>query len=240
MKNTLWTFGCSFTAEYHPIGSHIENNYDRYKKWRGGSLPDVWPTILAKNLNLELQNKGIGATSNDTIFQQFCNNSHLIKSGDIVIVGWTHILRFLLSAPDGSHLVDILPAQKYPEFDSSYIDFMLINRSLSAWHIQIISYIKMIQSYCNSIDAKVFFWTSDIEMYEYFKESYINIDTNKFIDWDYLDFFQLIRQSYPSLTKLTIQEETDGVVNDCHMGELGHKCQADSILKHLLKNGVSI
>lgn len=240
MKNTLWTFGCSFTAEYHPVGADIENNYDRYKKWRGGTLPDVWPTILAKNLNLEIQNKGVGATGNDTIFQQFCNNSHLMKSGDIVIVGWTHILRFLLSSPDGSHLIDILPSMQYPEFESKWIDFMLVNRSFSAWQTQIISYIKMIESYCNSIDAKVFFWTSDIEMYECFKENYINIDTNKFIDWDYLDFFQLIRQNYPNFKNITIKEETNGAVDDQHLGELGHKLQADITLKHLIKNGINI
>jgi hypothetical protein len=35
-KNTLWTFGCSFTAEYEPIDNihpPYENNYDRYRKF---------------------------------------------------------------------------------------------------------------------------------------------------------------------------------------------------------------
>ena len=34
---TLWTFGCSFTAEYNPVGDKfVRNNYDEYKDWRGG------------------------------------------------------------------------------------------------------------------------------------------------------------------------------------------------------------
>ena len=33
LKNKLWTFGCSFTAEYDPIGEihpPFENNFDKY------------------------------------------------------------------------------------------------------------------------------------------------------------------------------------------------------------------
>ena len=53
---TLWTFGCSFTAEYDPIDGiffPFENDFDKYKKWRGGNLPSVWPTILGDKLYLE-------------------------------------------------------------------------------------------------------------------------------------------------------------------------------------------
>ena len=53
---TLWTFGCSFTAEYNPVGDKfVRNNYDEYKDWRGGTLPDVWPTLLGKKLNLKVK-----------------------------------------------------------------------------------------------------------------------------------------------------------------------------------------
>ena len=45
-RKTLWTFGCSFTAEYHPVGfPEQRSNYDDYKDWRGGNLPKVWPTV---------------------------------------------------------------------------------------------------------------------------------------------------------------------------------------------------
>ena len=42
MKNTLWTFGCSFTDEYSPINTNPPNNYDLYAELRGGSLPTIW------------------------------------------------------------------------------------------------------------------------------------------------------------------------------------------------------
>lgn len=240
MRNTLWTFGCSFTAEWNPVGDRVRSNYDDYKDWRGGNLPPVWPTIVARNLNMNLENKGQGATGNDNIFKKFCDNSHLIESGDVVIIGWTHILRYLLSSPSGTHLMDILPSETYPEHPSETTEYITINRSLPPWYGQIISYIKIIINYCKVIGAKVFFWTSDINMYEYFKENYNDIDVSKFIDWNYNDLFQIIRTKFKEAPYFTIEEETNGKVVDYHLGEDGHKYQADIIFKHLLKNGVSI
>jgi hypothetical protein len=240
MKNTLWTFGCSFTADWHPVGGPVRNAYDEYKEWRGGSLPPVWPTILAKNLGMNLQNKGQGATGNDNIFSKFCNNSHLIKQDDVVIIGWSHILRYLLSSPDGSHLMDILPSEKYPEHPENITEYLTINRSLSAWQEQIISYIRLIENYCNSIGIKLFFWTSDRDMYTYFQENYKDIDTSKFIDWRYNNMLQMVREVFHGAPYFTIIEETNQEVVDYHFCETGHKYQADIILKHLLKNGVSI
>ena len=49
----LWTFGCSFTAEYNPIDgiyAPYENNYDKYRRFRGGELPKTWPNILAEKI----------------------------------------------------------------------------------------------------------------------------------------------------------------------------------------------
>jgi len=87
MKN-LWTFGCSFTGEYYPLDSVPPNNYNKYKKWKGGNLPPVWPTVLSKKLGYNCNNLGRGAMSNSSIFNTFCNISHKISNGDIVIIGW--------------------------------------------------------------------------------------------------------------------------------------------------------
>ena len=70
---TLWTFGCSFTAEYDPIDGiffPFENDFDKYKKWRGGNLPPVWPTILGDKLNCKVMNCAVGGSSNYNIFNQ--------------------------------------------------------------------------------------------------------------------------------------------------------------------------
>ena len=241
MKNTLWTFGCSFTAQWHPLDNTPPNNYDRYREWRGGNLPKVWPSLLSKNLSLNLENKGEGATGNSTIFRAFCNNSHLIQPGDIVIVGWTQILRYNLSNDNQTHLQDILPNQTYEDHPQDVLDYITVNRSKKPWYLEVISYIKIIINYCNLLGAKVFFWTSDGEMYSAFEELYLDIDKIKFIDWEYGNIFPMIRQrNESSQYKITITEETNNDVQDAHLGEMGHKLQCDIIFKYLLKNGVSI
>lgn len=241
MKNTLWTFGCSFTAEYHPVGGDVRTLYDDYKEWKGGVLPPTWPTILSKNLNMELKNKGLGGTGNDTIFKQFCDSVDFMKAGDIVILQWTSILRYLLADYDNNNFVDILPSMDYPEYDYEFISKMTINRSKSVWYSQIVSYIKLIQNFCKLSNIKLFIWTADSKLYPYIKKNYNQIDTSKFIDWESDEgLFHLMRVKHKNSNNFTIQEETNNFIDDAHMGEFGHKVQADIILKFLINNGVNL
>ena len=95
--NRLWTFGCSFTAEYNPIEGvyhPFENQYDRYKKFKGGKLPLVWSELLGKKIEYQTMNCGVGGSSNYSIFRQYINVCDIIKKGDILIFGWTSMLRF--------------------------------------------------------------------------------------------------------------------------------------------------
>ena len=66
--STLHTFGCSYTADYALDGG----KYEEFYNIRGGNFPDVWPKILAKKLNFELNNFGKGGVGNDFIFNQIC------------------------------------------------------------------------------------------------------------------------------------------------------------------------
>lgn len=242
MKNTLWTFGCSFTAEWWPLDNDPPNNYDLYKKWKGGTLPPVWPTILSEKLGMELQNKGEGATGNDKIFMQFCNSSHLIKEGDIVIVGWTHILRFMMASMDNKLLINILPNTPSDQHDNRVMDYITVNRDFTIWYLQIVSYIKMIINYCNSVGARVYFWTSDYNMYEHIKKHINPKHSSKFMHDGYRDIFSCISDKYIHLIEngLQIIDETNGEVTDFHLGELGHQLQADLIYNHILNSEKNI
>jgi lysophospholipase L1-like esterase len=55
----------------------------------------AWPTYLAKELNSELQNDGVGATSNNAIFNTLTYKlrNNLITDSDFVIVMWSSTLR---------------------------------------------------------------------------------------------------------------------------------------------------
>ena len=86
-RKTLWTFGCSFTAEYHPVGHPQQrSNYDDYKDWRGGNLPKVWPTVLAEMMDYDVKNCGEGGAANQTIFWKFilsfCQNIYSLSNSN--------------------------------------------------------------------------------------------------------------------------------------------------------------
>ena len=86
--NTLYTFGCSFTAYYN---NH--ENYIKYKKYKGGEFPNHWTELLSNKLNLKLNNFGYPGMGNDQIFQLIANNSNFYIPGDIIVVGWSFTTR---------------------------------------------------------------------------------------------------------------------------------------------------
>lgn len=240
MKNTLWTFGCSFTADWHPLGNTPPNNYDKYKIWRGGTLPKVWPTILGECIGYNVKNLGKGASSNDMIFKTLCHNVSDIKKGDIVVVGWTSMLRALFANKYTEQLQDILVAQEYPEFDKNFLDYYFVNRSEFAWIEQVYSYIEIINELAKHKEFKVFYWTSDKNIFEYIFENFNDIDNTQFIFNRTLKNYCLIHYTtylnkYGFKTKII--DETKGSVEDCHNGEIGHKIQAKIIYNHLKKYG---
>ena len=106
----LWTFGCSYTGEYYPVGDpNFVTNYDLYKEWKGGTLPDVWPTILAKKLELNIMNMGLGGDSNYAIIQQFFNICEQVEKNDVLVFGWTNVIRFPLANNSAKFFNQILP-----------------------------------------------------------------------------------------------------------------------------------
>jgi len=240
MKNTLWTFGCSFTAEWHPLNNTPPNNYDKYKIWRGGNLPKVWPTILSECMGFDLQNLGKGASSNDMIFKTFCHNVKDINEGDVVVIGWTSMLRALMANQNTHQLQDVLVSQDYPEFDRNFLDYYFINRSEDAWSQQIIAYIEIINELAKSKKFKVVYWSSDDKLFNYLENHFDGFIDSDFIVNRITKNYNLIRYlSYLNRFgfKTSIIDETLGAVKDCHSGEIGHKIQAKIIYNHLKKYG---
>lgn len=251
MKN-LWTFGCSFTAEYNPIDD-IDNpsNYDKYKKWRGGNLPDIWPTILSKKLNMNIKNKGLGGESNYAIFNQFIEICEQIDEGDILIFGWTNLSRFQVVNVLEKIFIQILPCdndfQTLTGLSEESINEIFINRTDTVWSREILQWIKFINLYCDKIGAKVFHWTSDEKIFS--RETKVK-NSDRFIVVNDEEFIKT--QGHGLLGYLlwpkhndgknfaTISDETNGEVMDGHFGELGHKLQAeyfyDFIRKYLEYN----
>jgi hypothetical protein len=244
---TLWTFGCSFTAEYYPVGENFARSYyDDYKDWRGGTLPDIWPTILGNKLNLKVENKAFGGDSNYAILNQFLNVVDLIKENDIVIFGWTNVVRFQAANPksyDGFN--QILPSMiDYPDtgLSKKSIEEILINRSDSIWLTEVLNWIKFINLYCDKMKINIFHWSSDENILNC---KNVDINDKRYItppceDEEQNHHLLLGYLSEPfwyggkRIAKLI--EETDGLIPDCHFGEHGHRIQAEYFYKHIIDN----
>ena len=238
MKNTLWTFGCSFTDEYSPINTNPPNNYDLYAELRGGSLPTIWAKQLADKFKLNYKNKGCGAKSNYTIFYTFCDWCAQFKKGDIVIVQWTTIYRFLF-ANDENFLHDILPSANYTNYNMKTIEDILVNRTNSIWIEELIKFTKIINELCKEKELNIFYWSySDKEYIKYIKNNFKEFDDTTWITESKGDdkingLLDIITEK--TNNNHTIELETKGKVLDKHLGELGHNFQANYFYNYIKK-----
>jgi hypothetical protein len=229
-QKTLWTFGCSFTAEYYPIDNPTcKSNYDDYKKWRGGNLPKVWPTLLGEMMNYDVKNCAWGGSANQAIFSKFISEHKKFKEGDLVIIGWTSMLRFVAYNKRDKNMNNILPSFVNTNGTHIFSDQALIeifdNKSHPEWNNELWEWISLINSFCKLAGVKILHWNSDDT---FFNEKYNDKDeVDTFIkDTDgNLDIFEYSRRLYCE-DKYTIEYETCGEVEDLHSGEFGHLSQA--------------
>lgn len=87
----IWTFGDSFTAPFQPH-SELRNKYIEFL----GREPKTFTDMLSESLNCPSENLAKCGSDNYTIFQTICENCKNFKMGDLIIVGWSHILRYRL------------------------------------------------------------------------------------------------------------------------------------------------
>lgn len=252
--NTLWTFGCSFTAEYDTIdGLHppYKNNFDRYKDFRNGELPKIWPRILAEKINYKLFNSALGGSSNYRILMQFSEVCDLIEKDDICVFGWTQKTRFIAANFVENIFNDVLPfGASYPDlnFSQKTLEEVLVNRTHPVWANEVLKWTKIINLFLNNIGAEVYHWTSDDTIFNVSNneikenQSYIVVRDDEFLN------NQLIKDRHSMMWYLThprnyggtqmgkIIDETKGQIEDGHMGEFGHKFQAKVFFDHIIKN----
>jgi hypothetical protein len=92
----LWVFGDSFTEGFNESNYYSKNPLPDWRKkyieWKG-YVPQVFNEILADKLKIETINCGIGGADNYTIFHTIIKNLEKISKDDIVIIGWSSVLR---------------------------------------------------------------------------------------------------------------------------------------------------
>lgn len=224
--NTVWSFGDSMTAPLNGLPS----TPSPYKLWLGRDAKDT-STFVAEHFGFESKNKGVGGSSNTAIFHQFISELKNIKSGDILIFGWTVIARYriaTLSNPSngvpGWKTIWSQGLTSIPEYgcvDGTYItkevaEQLILNRCdmQSLYEQEVNDWIEFINSWAELRGVKVIHW------------SWCN---------EKIGGKQNLNLSFPVVNYTDMSNESSNIVKDGHYGEVGYRELAEDIIKYLNK-----
>jgi len=224
MTNTLHSFGCSFSEHFL---ERLENSYlnhdvlNSYLKLYKRDDLKSWHEYISNDLNLELNIQGHSGGSNYQIFESLCNSVDKFKENDIIIVEWSYVNRFRLSGEDSENWTPILSNHS----EHSFIDKESLNKILylretkNQYKNEIISYMNIINSLCDSKNIKVFYWTIDHMLFNYFYDNNHINDSWLFFDkhssnFNYVEFIL-------NNGGLKIEDEVNH--KDPHFGIAGNK-----------------
>jgi hypothetical protein len=247
----LWTFGCSFTAEYDPIDyihPPYENNFDKYRTFKGGEFPKTWPNILSEKIGYEIMNCALGGASNYHIFNQFIDVCELIEKDDILIFGWTQLGRFIAVNTVQNLISQVLPnGAEYDDLGMSKttIEEILVNRTHPLWKTEVMNWIKFINVFVEKIGVEVYHWSSDDRIFDAQNKEVFNdnkfivvrdpgaIESQIYVDKHNMMWYLTHQDHYGGTQKGKIMDETNYEIMDGHMGELGHKVQFEMFYDHI-------
>ena len=199
--NNLILFGDSFTSDVIIEYVNMYKNHEDYH----------WGEIIASKLNLNLINLGVGSFSNDRILDKIIEKHHIIKEGDIVIIGKTFYNRFDIPNKDinlGFTTITPLsyePLLKFgftPEEAKSIILFLTV------------------------IDDKNFVNRANLR-YKFIKDFLYLKKIKNCIFWEVEDLWKTFED---------IKTATNNKINDNHWSYKGHKDFANYIL-NIINNG---
>jgi len=230
--NTLWIFGCSYSAEYTHRGV-ITNSFQRYKDYRNGLLPDVWGKLLSDKLKYNYNNCADGGVGNEYIFEQICKNSKNFKKDDIIIIEWSYVDRFRWILND--EWVHVTANATIPFLNQNFSDEMLLMRTHDLFIKTIFEYENIIETLSDAVGFNVFFWLGDYKIARLLpKEKKLN---KKYIGSKYLeDNGTIFNEILDRRDGKIIFQETNGEVEDNHFGERAHKIMAELFYEHIKEN----
>ena len=238
----LYTFGCSFTEDFKHF---FESEFNTLRKtymvdYLNGYIPESWPEILSKKLNMDLVNRAAvhghqyeyyrEGNCNASIFNNICHMCDNFKKGDIVIIEWSFIVRFKWATERG--MLTILPNQPPHDLNEKITEEIIVNRYNKLWIDELFIMIKMLNKLSESIGFDIYYWTVDKTILNDKRE----IITN---DTKWLLSNQLGEKHYFSLIKknggFSIDDETNGIIADSHLGMTGHKVLADLFYEYIIE-----
>lgn len=261
MKNKLWTFGDSYTAGILPDIDHFPP-YVEYLNYLGISreeFPEGWSYQLSQKLNMDSNVTAIGGASNEEIIINLYSNIPLFKQGDIVIIQWTYMNRYLWAMTEDNYNFENLGgnpfgmfkrASLYTEGDEYYgfiptevFRQVGLNKSLPSWALQIHLFEKIITYISEIVGFNVFFWSSD-DFIHLSKGSLI-CDDKKYILGDIVwnhhlkepNHSNVFLEAIRPLGATSIYQETNELIKDAlHLGIKGNEVLCDLFYNHIKKS----
>lgn len=230
--SNLFVFGCSYTQGFN----NSKNNefYGLFKKYRGGNLPKDWSTLLSEKLGFELKNYGEDASGNNQIFQEICSHCYEFNVGDIVIVGWTFIDRYRWVDYENN----TWKKHGSGHINGNYItksthEEIVYNRTHPFYIEEIYDFEKIIDRLSKEVGFEIYYWTIINELIYNQPKEILNQKKyllNDKIKDEFDNAFTIILKN----GGLRVVEETNGQINDWHMGESGHKVQSELFYNHII------
>jgi hypothetical protein len=204
---TLWTVGDSFSSDFD-IHSDDDSNVKKYLKLKNENTLISWPNTLSVMLNYKIKNLAKGGNSNYQIFQDFCDVSSQISENDVVIICWGLITKFRTVWNNNFK-------NNYPT-KGGFWDNVIEDRENIKWSDEIYSWENLILNYAKCKKFKIYFWCGEEK----------NLVKNKQIT---------TIQSLIRLGCKTMNDDTNGLINDSHFSVDGHK-QLALIFYNLINN----
>jgi hypothetical protein len=243
MKNTLWTFGDSFTEdirhrlemmipkwcpESYQIKDFLINKY---------GIENIHSHQKYLSDYYELDNKiyATSGNSNYHIFNYICDVSSEFKKDDIVIVQWTMLTRFGLPQidNDGKRLVSMrLDNTHQNELSSDSLNKIFSYRDeMEYYRHEIMLYSKIIKHLQKLIGFKLYFWSLEPKILKYAEET-------NFIDKHWLFYPNILKyDSYLDYFKThgvqNMTEEVNNKWHDVHFGVQGNKRQYELFKEYI-------
>ena len=193
----IWIFGDSFSTSYGNDPS-IKHWLDKYVDWKG-YMPKTFGDFLSEELNQEVKNKARGGSDNDSILESIFENAPLIQKGDIVIIGWSSIVRYRISNIfDGWE--KIIPnhetnMKNLSNISKQTLEEILVNRNSKLYKDEFIK-----------------------------RRDFLNwlFRDNILIQWTPFSHQFTFIHGFDTLLTKTIQDETNNEIKDGHYSETGH------------------
>lgn len=213
---TLWLFGDSNTALYTHDTIERSEYMIGYSKYLG-YLPKHFSLMLGESLNMEVANRGVGGVDNSFILETIIKELDNFKKGDIILIGWTDPLRFRIADKQG--FLFILPNNipKIEDISEECLMSLNLNRTNDLFVIETLNWTKLLKFALKDFDVIPWSFISVLKD----REDILNVvKIAAHYDFGYLS---------------PIKNETNGIVDDGHLGEKGNLTLYKSLL-HYIQN----